>query len=292
MSREDAENAFGEKSYGEDTSADRRNGAIGVGGKDAFYGMEGVQIISIRKGVPILIEVVTNEDGVLASKISDNHSFVTAAMSVINNQIRKHCKTLKLYQDGTFIRFRLPKSRPGIRFETLRNNLRLYYTLRNITNGANHTNLRLIDVDTGETFPLKYDETESEILQKPDSFQIAHVNKKGVQEHYQVDVLIQRAKDELDKDKEVGENFIIENGQGGILDNYMFGYQNDPAASKIFGKIIIHNWKSLFRDNQGVLPENREGLLWSHSFNKEIETRVIQFIRPIIDTEQILKQIK
>ena len=286
MSREDAENAFGEKSYGEDTSADRRNGAIGVGGKDAFYGMEGVQIISIRKGVPILIEVVTNEDGVLASKISDNHSFVTTAMSVINNQIRKHCKTLKLDQDGTFVRFRLPESRPGIRFETLRNNLRLYYTLRNITNGANHTNLRLIDVDTGETFPLKYDETESEILQKPDSFQIAHVNKKGVQEHYQVDVLIQRAKDELDKDKEVGENFIIENGQGGILDNYMFGYQNDPAASKIFGKIIIHNWKSLFRDNQGVLPENREGLLWSHPFNKEIETRVIQFIRPIIDTER------
>ena len=62
MSREDAENAFGEKSYGEDTSADRRNGAIGVGGKDAFYGMEGVQIISIRKGIPILIEVVTNDD--------------------------------------------------------------------------------------------------------------------------------------------------------------------------------------------------------------------------------------
>ena len=34
----------------------------------------------------------------------------------------------------------------------------------------------------------------------------------------------------MNKDK----NFIIENGQGGILDNYMFGYQNDPAASKIF----------------------------------------------------------
>ena len=159
MSREQAEKAFGEKSYGEDTSADRRNGAIGVGGKDAFYGMEGVQIISIRKGVPILIEVATNEDGVLASKISDNHSFVTTAMSVINNQIKKHCRPLKLDQDGTFVRFRLPESRPGIRFETLRNNLRLYYTLRNITNGANHTNLRLIDVDTGETFPLKYDET-------------------------------------------------------------------------------------------------------------------------------------
>ena len=66
----------------------------------------------------------------------------------------------------------------------------------------------------------------------------------------------------------------------------MFGFQNDPAASKIFGRIIIHNWKSLFRDDQGILPENREGLLWSHSFNKEIESRVNQFLKPILDTER------
>jgi len=286
MSRDEAKLAFGEKSYGEDTSADRRNGAIGVGGKDAFYSMEDVHLISIKKGIPVLIELVTNEDGVLASKISDNFSFVTAAIDVINKQISKSCKPISLDQDGTFIKFRLPESRPGIKFETLRNHLRLFYTLRNITNGKNHTHLRLIDVDTGENFRLKYDEIESEILQKPEPFQISHVNKKGVQEHYQIDVLIHRAKDEVDKDKELGENFIIETDQGGILDNYMFGFQNDPAASKIFGRIIIHNWKSLFRDDQGILPENREGLLWSHSFNKEIESRVNQFLKPLLDTER------
>jgi len=286
MSREEAESAFGEKSYGEDTSEDRRNGAIGVGGKDAFYGMEDVHIISIKNGVPILIEFITNEDGVLASKISDNLSFVTTAINVINKQISKTCKPISFDQDGTFLKFRLPESRNGIKFETLRNHLRLYYTLRNITNGRNQTNLRLIDVDTGDTFRLDYEEPESEILQKPEPLQLSHVNRNGVQEHYQVDVLIQRAKDELDKDKELGENFIIETDQGGILDNYMFGFQNDPAASKIFGRVIIHNWKSLFRNDQGVLPENREGLLWSHSFNKQIESRVNQFLRPILDTER------
>jgi len=286
MSREEAEEAFGEKSYGEDTSADRRNGAIGVGGKDAFYGMEDIHIISIKNGVPVLIEILTNEHGVLASKISDNFSFVTAAIDVINNQISKTCKPISLDQNGTFVKFRLPESRPGIKFETLRNNLRLYYTLRNITNGRNHTNLRLIDVYTGDKFQLKYEETESEILQKPEPFQLSHVNTKGVQEHYKIDVLIHRAKDEIDKDKECGENFIIETDGGGILDNCMFGFQNDPASGKIFGKIIIHNWKSLFRNDPGVLPENREGLLWSHPFNKQIESRVNQFLRPILDTER------
>ena len=286
MTREEAEKAFGEKSYGEDTSDNRRNGAIGVGGKDAFYRMEDIHIISIKKGVPILIELITNEDGVLASKISDTLSFVTTAINIINKQISRSCKPISLEQDGTFLKFRLPESRPGIKFETLRNHLRLYYTLRNITNGKNKTNLRLIDVDTGNTFRLDYEEPESEILQKPEPFQLSHVNQKGVQEHYQVDVIIQRAKDELDKDKELGENFTIETDQGGILDNYMFGFQNDPAASKIFGRIIIHNWKSLFRNDQGVLPENREGLLWSHSFNKQIESRVNQFLKPILDTER------
>ena len=164
MSFDEAQKAFGKESYGEDTSGNRRNGAIGVGGKDALYGMVDVHIITIKNGVPVLIELVT-EDGVLHTKVSDNYSFVTQAMSVINNTIKNACKTITLDQDGTFIRFRLPDSRPGVKFETLRNHLRLYYTLRNITNGKNGTKLKLIAVDTADALPLTTEEPESEIIQ-------------------------------------------------------------------------------------------------------------------------------
>ena len=68
MTIQQAHDAFGEKSYGEDTSANTRNGAIGVGGKDAFYGMEDVFIISIHKGIPILIELRTNKDSIIECK--------------------------------------------------------------------------------------------------------------------------------------------------------------------------------------------------------------------------------
>ena len=285
MNYDEANKAFGQDSYGEDTSGSRRNGAIGVGGKDALYGMEDITIITIKNGIPTLIELVT-DNGVLHSKVSSNHSFVTQAISVINNQIKDTCKTITLDQSGTFIRFRLPDSRPGIRFETLRNGLRLYYTLRNITNGRNKTNLKLINMETGETTALTTEEPEGEIIQKPEPFQIAHVDKKGIQQHYQVDVIIKRAKHELDKDGEMGNNFLIETDDGAILDNEMFGFENDPGANKIFGKIIIHNWKSLFRQDQTLLPENREGLLFSHPFNKEIETRMIQHLRPLVDQER------
>jgi hypothetical protein len=285
MTYAQAEKAFGKKSYGEDTSGNRRNGAIGVGGKDALYGMEDVHIITIKDKIPVLIELITKE-GVLHTKISSDKNFVIQTMSIINNQIKKSCTPMKLDQNGTFIKFKLPKQRMGIKFETLKNHLRLYYTLRNITNGKNHTILKLIDVDTKDTFRLLNDEPECEILQKPEPFHIPYTTKEGIQKHLQVDVIIKRATIELDKDKELGNNFLIETNDGGILDNYMFGFQNDPGASKIFGNIVIHNWKSMFNDDQGLLPENREGLLWSHSFNKQIETRMKQFLIPILDQER------
>lgn len=286
MTIQQAHDAFGEKSYGEDTSANTRNGAIGVGGKDAFYGMEDVFIISIHKGIPILIELRTNKDSIIEYQITENTSDVKSAIYEINKKISSYCNPIKLEQDGTFAMFKLPSHRTGLRFQTLHNTLRDYYTLRNITNGKNKTKLKLINVKTGEIHDLIYEEPESEIIQKPEPFQIAHTNKKGIQEHYQVDVLIKRAKDELDKDNNFGVNFLIETDQNGILDNDMFGSENDPAANKIFGNIIIHKWKSLFREDQGVLPENRESLLWSHSFNRQIQVRMRQLLTPIIDIER------
>ncbi len=256
MSREEANKAFGKKSYGEDTSANRRNGAIGVGGKDAFYRMDDVSIITIKNGNPTLIEVMTTPEGDPYVNISESRDATVKKMSELSNQIRKYCSPLNLRQDGTFVKFRLPKDRRGKRYEDLRNQLRLYYTLRNITNGKNGTKLRLIDCDTGDTYRLQTEEPESEILEKPDPFQIPYVNKKGIQEHYQVDVIIRKAKDEIPleaHDKDLGYGFLIETDQGGILDNKMFGFDSDPGARKIFGKIVIHNWKSLFRQDTTLM---------------------------------------
>lgn len=286
MSYEEAKDAFGPESYGEDTSKNRRNGAIGVGGKDALVEMKDIEIITIKNRVPTLIHIQTNENGLLESEIIEDKNFIVKVMNVINNQIKKSPGQLNLDQNGTFIRFSLPERRNGIKFETLRDNLRDYYTLNNITNGKNGTKLKLIDMDTGDTYFLVSNEPESEILQKLEPIQIPYLAKNGIQEHYQVNVVVKRSKDELEHDHDTGRNFLIETDQGGVLDNYMFGYDHDPAASKIFGNIIIHKWKSLFKQDQGSLPENREGLLWSHPFNKQIDSRIRQYLKPILDQER------
>lgn len=286
MTLEEARMAFGKKSYGEDTSYDRRNGAIGKGGKDALYGMIDCNIITIRDGIPVLIEVKTNGKGLLESKIHDDVTGVREAIEIINNKISKYCKPIKLNQDGTFAMFKLSTDRPGTKFQNLKNNLTHYYTIRNILNGVNKTSLRLIDVETGETTRIIHDEPESEIIAKPDPFYLQYKTKDGKIIPYQVDVLIKKSKDELEKNPEFGMNILIENGQGGILDNTMFGWESDPAASNIFGKVIIHNWKSLFREDQTILTQNREGIRWFHSFNKQLEVRMKQILAPIIDVER------
>ena len=289
MSLENAKSAFGggQKSYGADTSGDVRNGAIGVGGKDALHGMNEVYIVTTHNKTSTVIELRTNKNARIESKIHENIIDVKYIIDEINNILSPYCDQIDSSKDGTFAMFKLPTSRQGLRIDTLKAGLTSFYTLRNITSGKNKTSLKLINANTGEAKKIVYQEPESEIIKKPEPFQIAHVNKKGVQELYQVDVIIKRASDRrLEKDKETGENFIIENGKGGILDNYMFGYQNDPAAAKIFGTIIIHNWQNLFDEDPSILPENREGLMWSHRFNKEIEVRLNTFLKPILDTER------
>ncbi|MBT4326002.1 MAG: hypothetical protein HOD60_03715, partial [Candidatus Nitrosopelagicus sp.] len=285
MSPEEAKNAFGSKSYGEDTSKNRRNGAIGVGGKDALVGMLDVDIITIKDRIPTLIHIKTDDDGLLESEIIEEKEIVVKAMGIINGQIKKSVGTLNLDQNGTFTRFRLPETRNGLKFDNLRDSLKEYYTLRNITNGKNKTKLKLINMDSGDAFNLLTTEPESEIIQKLEPIQIPYQNETGI-EYYQVDIIIKRAKEDLEHEHDTGTNFSIETEQGGILDNWMFGFERDPAASKIFGNIIINKWKSLFRQDQGLLPENREGLLWSHTFNKQIDSRIRQYLKPIIDQER------
>ena len=103
MSREEARKAFGKKSYGEDTSKNRRNGAIGVGGKDALIDMVNVDIITIKDRIPTLIHAKTT-DGRLYTEIIDQQEITIKAMSTINNQMNK-MNPMNLDKAGTFLRF-------------------------------------------------------------------------------------------------------------------------------------------------------------------------------------------
>jgi hypothetical protein len=52
---------------------------------------------------------------------------------------------------------------------------------------------------------------------------------------------------------------------GAILDNTLFGYDENIAAKKFFGKITIHNWRELYRQDDSIMTDNREGLDYNNN---------------------------
>lgn len=274
-----AVDAYGEEGYGADTSDDTRNGAIGVGGKDAFYGMEDCIIISVQDGKPIAIKIGLNGQGILGSQIHTDDE-AKALISQINDMITPNCKPLSLEDNGTFAMFKIPETHAGKRSDTLQDQLTRYYTLRNIMEFDFRT-VKMIEVATGQTYIIKRKSLDGEIIFEK-RISISHGG-----ETFDVDITIQKADHDLDHDKEFGDNLIIVDERGAVLDNTLFDYENEPAAGRIFGKIVIHKWKHLYRDiDQTVLTDNREGLDYKNHFNKQLRLQIIQILKPIIDTEK------
>jgi hypothetical protein len=176
--------------------------------------------------------------------------------------------------------FRIPETHVGKRSDTLQEQLTKYYTLRNIMEFDSRT-VKLIEIQTGQTYILRHEPLEGEIVFE----QRLTITHKG--ESFDVDIKIQKADHDLDHDKEFGYNLLIEDERGAVLDNNLFEYENEPAASRLFGKITIHKWKHLYRDvDQTVLTDNREGLDYKNDFNKKLRMQVLQILKPLVDTER------
>jgi len=278
MTLNQAHKSYGKAGYGEDTSDNTRNGAIGVGGKDAFYGMKDCLVITIQDGVAIVIEIKTNEKGLLTFKISENQDALDH-ITKVNKTISPNCKPISLMESGTFVKFEIPENHVGIRMDTLHIHLSNYYTLRNILT-FNFRTVKLIEINTGQALTLRHLPIEGEIIYEK-TLTIPYRTKS-----YDVDIIINKAEHDLDQQKEMGTCILIEDIRGAILDNTMFGYENEPAADKMFGKVTIHNWKSLYRDDQTVLTDNREGLDYNNDFNKLLKGQMLQILKPLIEKER------
>lgn len=278
MTLEQVQKAYGKAGYGEDTSDNTRNGAIGVGGKDALYGMEDCLVVTIRDGIAIVIKIITNEKGLLAFKILESQ-YALDVITQVNKMISRNCKPISLTESGTFVLFRIPENHVGKRSDTLHIHLSNYYTLRNILTFDFRT-VKLIEVNTGQTLILRHLPIEGEIIYEK-TLTIPYRNKS-----YEVDVVIKKNEHDLDHQKEMGMCILIEDNRGAVLDNTMFGYESEPAAYRMFGKVTIHNWKSLYRDDQTVLTDNREGLDYNNDFNKLLKGQLLQVLKPLIEKER------
>jgi hypothetical protein len=282
MTREKAIQAYYGDNYGSDTSDETRNGAIGVGGKDCFIDMENCYILTICEKVLTVIQIVTLPNKTLASKIMDDDE-AQIPFNFINEKFRNaNLEEISLSKNQTIAAFQIPSDVPGARPDKLAEQLRQFYTLRWILE-SNTRKVKLTDLTNCNTFLLKHKPLDGELL-KEKTYEIVFNQKP-------YEVKIQFFKHDTDlpygHHSSQGYGILIQSNRGVILDNQMYGFENDPGASKIFGKIIFNDWKQLYRDSNGeILTDNREGLDYRHIVNNILKTHILTNLKPLIDSER------
>jgi hypothetical protein len=268
-----------EGNYGSDESDETRNGAIGVGGKDCFYNLENCFILTVHDGSLTVVEIFTDPVTGLGSEVMVGVE-TQPIMKWMNELLAKGgLEPMTLNKNQTIATFQIPQNHIGIRADTLISSLRDYYSLRWILESDIRT-VNLTDIFNKNTVTLKHMSPESEsIFEK--SIIIPHKNIP-----YDVHVEFFRADNELTHNKELGYGILIQTKRGAVLDNSMYKFSQDSAASRIYGKVVITDWKKMYRNDGTVLTDNREGLDYENIFNKQIQTLILTNLTPIIEKER------
>ena len=294
MSLEQVKEAYyGEKNYGSDTSGETRNGAIGVGGKDCFHGMKDCFILTVQDGVLTVVEIQTQPNGQLGSTVLAKEEDTLPIMEQVNQQITKGFRTfndkhtsrsglepISLSKNQTLAMFRLPDTDSGARPDTLVDQLRTFYTLRWILESDIRT-VRLTDLANSQTQLLQHIPIPCEVLFE----KTVTIPFKNVP--YEVKIEFRKSEKDLNHRASYGYGILIRDNRGAILDNQMYGFEKDSAASKLFGTVIFNDWKKLYRESGGeILTDNREGLDYKHPVNKTLENHILTHLKPLIVIER------
>lgn len=265
------------ESYGEDTAFGGRNAAIGVGGKDALYGMEQCFVISVKDGSIVYTKIRTNKVGVgkilecTGAKLTNPQ-----ILDEINKDANLWFEPLSIEKNGTIVLFRIPKNSPHPHLSRLRERLENYYTLRNILENPGRK-VFLVDVKKGSRQQISRNPKEGELINQ------SMFDSVYREQSFEVEVVVKKAKEQLVKDRDVGYNLLVQDEEGAVLDNILFGFETYTAANQFFGTVTIRNWRALYKIDEMVLTDNREGLDFSNEFNKILREKVSTILKPLIE---------
>lgn len=276
-----ASKAFGPKSYGEDTSRSARRGCIGQGAKDAFYEMDKCHILSVKDKVPIIIPLRTDKrEGLLQSRQLDPESS-HEGIEVFQKKVEGKLDHLPVDYNWTVVYFEIPSSFSSPREDTIKEGLTSYYMLRKILSDPKRK-VELTDLDTGKKTRVFYKPPpiDKELLQK--DFEI---NYNGIK--IPIAVSIFRAKKNLMQEGERREGgLLIVDEDDAVLDLTLFGFDDQPAASRLFGEVRIGKFKQLYRLDPTLITDNRDGLDYNNKFNAELKRKIIEILKDVIQKEE------
>ena len=82
--------------------------------------------------------------------------------------------------------------------------------------------------------------------------------------------------------------------EGGLLimsgtsvhESTLLKYENDPNASKFFGKVRCDYIDELMRKDEAVVTPDRQGLNWDYPFMKKLKSAIENKLKPFVDLER------
>lgn len=275
---ETVEQKFGK--YGEDTAGRTRRGYFGQGAKDALCNMKNSRILSVNNGNVISCQFkIENE---VPKYLNEDGKVSLRTLEGFNEKI-EGVRKLNSRENGTFAYFEIPPDKNAPRVKTLVESLQTFYMLRKILSDPKRK-VQLIDNDTIEVTELKYIPPSGKLMLS-DAFTISHDSLK-----FDVAMTVSEADRDINQrqnEKREGGLLIVDEDDA-VLDLTLFGYDEESSAARLFGEVRIMGFKQLFHEDPTVITETREGLDYSHPFNRLLREEVRKRLGKIV--EQLSKE--
>lgn len=269
---ETLEEKFGE--YGGDTAGSTRRGCFGQGAKDALCNMTNSVILSIYNGQVGACKIMMI-NGVPKYFIEDEKTAHRLLQSF--NDKTKNAYSLIPTQNGTFVYFEIPPDQNSPRASTLVQTLQSFSMLRKILSDPQRR-VQLIDHKTGKISELNWIPITGEILLS-DQFTISFNSM-----NFKIDLTVIDAQADLDQslsDKREGGLLVVDEDDA-VLDLTLFGYDEEASAASLTGEVRIVGFKTLFRKDESVITETRDGLDYRHRFNQLLKAEVRKRLEEIV----------
>jgi hypothetical protein len=75
--------------------------------------------------------------------------------------------------------------------------------------------------------------------------------------------------------------------EGSILDNKLFGFENEPSGLYFYGEVNYPGIAKAIRNgDESIVDYNRGGLDWRHISNKELERKIKQILKILVDKKR------
>lgn len=248
-------------------------GFFGRGLKESIIALGTGIILSLKDGI-------INRAKIYYDKEKGDAAY-NLAVPITNLSIEDLLNLGFIGRSGTIVKIEVAnKKRDYIpSWKTFPNQIKNHFALRDINSSPKRkVFVHCYDIDKDSSEQVKCDLSTGKLILEED----VKLDKDLV--HFR----IYESMEQLESPKNpYGRAGLLIKTEAAILDNQLFGFENDPTALYFFGEIICPGIARIIREgDESIVDYNRGGLDWRHEYSKELEKRGKEILLQLIEEKK------